>query len=93
MKAIFILPLFAVVSLGVEVPVLERPVAGLRLEQTPLPAALRALGRACDTTILAEPDVSGEVTLDFRGGSLREALDALTAPQALQRGAPGANTT
>jgi len=83
MKAIFILPLFAVVSLGVEVPVLERPVAGLRLEQTPLPAALRALGRACDTTILAEPDVSGEVTLDFRGGSLREALDALTAPQAL----------
>lgn len=83
MKTLFCLPLIAVALLGNEPAVLDRPVASLRLEQTPLPAALRALGRACDTTILADPDVTGEITLDFRGGTLHEALAALTAPLAL----------
>lgn len=59
---------------------LDRPVANLRFEKTPLPAALRALGRTCDTTILAEPDVTGDLTTEISAGTLRTALAAMTAP-------------
>ena len=63
-----------------EEPTLDRPVAQLRFEKTPLPAALRALGRTCHTTILAEPDVTGDVTTEISAGTLRTALVAMTAP-------------
>lgn len=61
-------------------PALDRPVTHLRLEKTPVAAALRILGRSCGTTILADPDVAGEVTLEMPEGTLRSALTALTVP-------------
>jgi len=59
---------------------LEQSVERLRFEAAPLPAALRALGRAAETTILVEPDVTGDVTVEVQAGSLRSALVALTGP-------------
>lgn len=58
----------------------DRPVENLRLENVPLPAALRTLARATGVTILADPDVTGEVTVDIGRGTLRSALVALTGP-------------
>ena len=75
-----LLPLLAAAALAADLPPLDRPVGHLQLEKTPFPAALRALGHACGTTILAAPDVTGEVTLAITGGVLRDALTALTAP-------------
>lgn len=59
---------------------LDQPIERLRFETAPLPAALRALGRATQTSILTEPDVTGEITVEVRAGSLRSALTALTGP-------------
>lgn len=59
---------------------LERPITNLRLEQAPLPAALRSLARACQTSILIDPEVKGEVTVEIDHGTLRSALVALTQP-------------
>jgi MSHA biogenesis protein MshL len=59
---------------------LERPVSNLRLEGAPLPAALRSLARACETNILLDPEVRGEVTVEIAQGTLRTALTALTEP-------------
>jgi MSHA type pilus biogenesis protein MshL len=63
-----------------EPSLLDRPVENLRLEKAPLPAALRALGRACQTNMVIDPDVTGEVTVDVSHGTLRSALTALTSP-------------
>lgn len=60
--------------------VLDRPVDRFRLEKAALPAAIRALGRSCDTTILVEPDVIGEITIDLAHATLGSALAALTEP-------------
>ncbi len=60
--------------------ILDRPVENLRLEKAPLPAALRALGRACQTNVVIDPDVIGEVTVEVSHGTLRSALTALTSP-------------
>ena len=59
---------------------LDRPVENLRLEKAPLPAALRALGRACQTNLVIDSDVTGDVTVDLNHGTLRSALTALTSP-------------
>jgi MSHA type pilus biogenesis protein MshL len=72
--------LSATLALAADPSPLDQPIGPLRLEKSPLPAALRALGRVSATTILAEPDVAGDVTLDFNGGPLRTALIALTEP-------------
>jgi len=56
-------------------------IAHLQFEKASLPSALRALGRACDTTILAEPDVTGDITVELNGTTLGGALAALTEPQ------------
>ena len=74
----FLLPITALPA--TDAPLLDRPVAQLRFEKTPLPAALRALGRTCNVTILTEPDVTGEITAEISAGTLRTALAALTAP-------------
>lgn len=71
---------FATAALAAPEPVLDRPVGRLRLEQAPLPAALRALGRVCRTTIVAEPGVTGAVTVELAPATLRSALEALTGP-------------
>lgn len=77
--SLFILLTVACASAS-DVTPLDRPVAHLRFEKTPLPVALRALGRTCDTTILAEPDVTGDLTTEISGGTLRTALAAMTEP-------------
>lgn len=59
---------------------LDRPLAQFRLEKAPLPAALRALGRASETNILVDPDVTGEATVELTRTTLRGALAALTGP-------------
>ena len=58
---------------------LDRPTPSLRFEQAPLPAVLRTLSRAAQTPILAEPDLSGSVTLEIPAGTLRQSLDSVTA--------------
>jgi MSHA type pilus biogenesis protein MshL len=74
-----------IVSLAVaaEPSPLDQPIGPLRFEKTPLPAALRALGRAARTMIQAEPEITNVVTADFSSGSLRAALTALVEPAGL----------
>ncbi len=67
-------------AFGAESSPLDRPIAHLQFEKAPLPAALRALGRACDTTILAEPEVTGDITVELNRATLGSALAALTEP-------------
>src|ERR1019366_3762059 len=79
MKKILLLAL-TTAAFAAEIPPLDRPVDPLRLEKAPLPAALRAVGRACQTTIIVEPDVTGETTVELTHVTLRTALAALTEP-------------
>lgn len=77
----FLLFLLSVTLVLASEPALfDRPVDNLRLEKTPLPAALRSLARACQTNILLDLEVTGEVTVEVNHGTLRSALTALTEP-------------
>ncbi len=58
----------------------ERPVENLRFEKAPLPAALRTLARVCETTIVVDPEVAGDVTVEIPRGTLRSALGILLSP-------------
>ncbi len=62
---------------------LDQTVGALRFEKAPLPATLRTLARATKTTIHAEPDLTLDITADFAGGTLREALTAIAEPNGL----------
>lgn len=75
-----LLILFLVTAVSAAESPLDRAVPALRFDHAPLPVALRTLARASDTPILAEPELTGTVTLELRGGTLRHALDAITAP-------------
>src|ERR1019366_5977810 len=79
MKKILLLAL-TTAAFAAEIPPLDRPIEQLRLENAPLPAALRAVGRACQTTIIVEPDLTGETTVELTHATLRTALAALTEP-------------
>lgn len=59
---------------------LDQTVGALRFEKAPLAAALRTLARATKTAIHAEPELTADVTVDFSGGTLREALAAVVEP-------------
>lgn len=76
----FLFFLSAIAVLAAEPALFDRPVQNLRLEKAPLPAALRSLARACQTNILIDPEVTGEVTVEVNHGTLRSALTALTEP-------------
>lgn len=80
MKHLLCFLLSATFLAAAETSPLDRPVGQLRLEKTPLPVALRLLARTCGVTILADPDVTGEVTLDLEAGTLRAALGAIVGP-------------
>jgi hypothetical protein len=67
-------------AMAAEPPSLDLPVGPLRFEKTPLPSALRALARTGKITIHVEPGTTGEVTVDFSGGTVRGALTALVEP-------------
>lgn len=62
---------------------LDRPIERMRLEKAPLATALRALARAGQVTIIAEPGLSGEVTVEIDRGTVRSALTGLTGPLGL----------
>lgn len=62
---------------------LDQSVGPLRFEKAPLPAALRTLSRAVRLTIQAEPELVGDVTVDFPGGTLRNALATMVDPAGL----------
>lgn len=70
--------LLAVTATAAESP-LDRLMPSLRLEQAPLPVALRTLSRAAQVPILCEPDLGGTVTIELPAGTLRQSLNSLTA--------------
>src|ERR1019366_8458426 len=80
MKKILLLAL-TTAAFAAEIPPLDRPIEQLRLENPPRPPApLGAVGRPCQTTIMFEPDVTGETTVELTHATLRTALAALTEP-------------
>jgi len=83
MKTLFCFAVLVAFARAAEPSPLDQPVGPLRFEKTPLPAALRALGRAGQTMIQAESGITGEVTVDFGGGTVRAALTALLEPAGL----------
>jgi len=74
-----LLLLFASAAFAAESP-LDRAVPALRFDNAPLPAALRVLGRTSQTTILAEPDLAGKITVELPAANLRTMLTSLTGP-------------
>lgn len=62
---------------------LDQAVGALRFEKAPLAAALRTLARATSTAIHSEPELTAEVTVDFPGGTLRDALAVVVEPHGL----------
>lgn len=83
MKTLFYFAVLIALARAAEPSPLDQPVGPLRFEKTPLPAALRALGRTGQTMIQAEAGITGEVTVDFGGGTVRAALTALLEPAGL----------
>lgn len=83
MKTLFYFAVLVACARAAEPSPLDQPVGPLRFEKTPLPAALRALGRTGQTMIQAEAGIMGEVTIDFAGGTVRAALTALLEPAGL----------
>lgn len=79
MKHLLLL-LVSAVALTAETAPLDRPVQRLHFEKAPLPSVLRALGNCCGTTIYADRDVVGDVSLDVGPTTLRMALNVLTEP-------------
>ncbi len=78
----------AVAAVAAESP-LDRPVPAFRFDHAPLPVVLRTLGRAAGTSVLVEPDLTGNVTIDLPSGDLRRALDAVLTPLGYHYGQEG----
>lgn len=83
MKTLFCFALLVALVGAAEPSPLDQSVGPLRFEKTPLPAALRALSRTGQTMIHAEPGVTGEVTVEFAGGTVRAALTSIVEPAGL----------
>jgi len=83
MKTLFCFAVLVAFARAAEPSPLDQTVGPLRFEKTPLPAALRALGRTGQTLIQAEAGITAEVTIDFGGGTVRAALSALIEPAGL----------
>ena len=83
MKTLLCLAFSLAVAFAAEPSPLDQTVGPLRFEKAPLPAAVRTLGRATKTAIHAEPEIVTEITADFSGGPLRDALAALVEPAGL----------
>lgn len=60
---------------------LDRPVRTFRALGTPLSAALLALSRSYGPTFILDPAARGDVSLEFRDGTLRELIEALARSQ------------
>ena len=62
---------------------LAAPVAAFRAEHLPLETALLTISRISGVTFVLEPGLKGEVTLEVRGGTVRDVIDALVRSQGL----------
>lgn len=60
---------------------LDTPVAFYRVTKIPIEAAFLALSRSYGIPFVLDPALKGEATLELRGGTLRDLLDALTKSQ------------
>lgn len=60
---------------------LDSPIAIYRVTKIPVEAAFLALSRSYGIPFVLDPALKGEVTLELRGGTLRDLLDALTRSQ------------
>lgn len=76
-KLLFLLP---GIAFAAEPALLDRPISSLRLENAPIQVALRALSRNCQTRIIVEPDVAGDVSVELADTTLRHALAAMVEP-------------
>ena len=83
MKTLFCFAILVALAGAAEPSPLDQSIGPLRFEKTPLPAALRALSRTGKTMIHAEPGVTGEVTVEFAGGTVRAALTSIVEPAGL----------
>ena len=83
MKKLFCCLFVFVRAFAAEPSPLDQAVGPLHFEKAPLPAALRTLSRAVKVTIQTEPELVGDVTVDFSGGTLRSALATMVEPTGL----------
>ncbi len=60
---------------------LDAPVSAFRAAHLPLAAAFLAVSRAYGITFVLEPGLAGEATLEVRGGTVRDIVDALAKTQ------------
>lgn len=60
---------------------LDAPVGAFRADRVPVDAAFLAASRVSGIPIAIDPDLKGTVTLELRGGSIRDLIDALAATQ------------
>lgn len=81
MKSIALLPLvllacYCPLEGGASDP-LDAPVAVFRATHLPAQTAFEAASRACGIPIVPDPALRAEITLDVRGGTVRDLMDAL----------------
>jgi MSHA type pilus biogenesis protein MshL len=60
---------------------LDEPVVGYRALNTPVAAAFLSVSRSYGVTFVLEPGLSGSVTLEARGGTVRDLVAALAQSQ------------
>jgi MSHA biogenesis protein MshL len=60
---------------------LAAPVVAFRAAQVPIETALLTVSRTYGVTFVLEPGLKGEVTLEVRGGTVRDLIDALARSQ------------
>ncbi|MGH7996014.1 MAG: type II secretion system protein GspD, partial [Opitutaceae bacterium] len=60
---------------------LDIPLAGFRVHHVSVETAFLAASRATGLAFAVDPSFKGEVTLELRGGSVRDLIDALAASQ------------
>jgi len=60
---------------------LEEPVRGYRALNTPVAAAFLSVSRSYGVTFVLDPGLSGSVTLEVRGGTVRDLVAALAESQ------------
>jgi len=60
---------------------LDAPVASYRAVRIPIAAAFLSLSRAYGITFVLDPALKGEVSMEMRNGTVRDAIDALAKSQ------------
>lgn len=60
---------------------LDQPVSSFRAAQLPIAAAFLSVSRSYGITFVLDPALKGEVTLEARGGTVRDLVDALARSQ------------